>query len=528
VGWTGSGYRGSALDFPAGGSSVFVPASTDFDITEHLTISLWVNPSAFPVGVHRFLSRANYTFRLIGQEPHFYVKQGGVFTHARANVLVNANEWTHLAAVWDGTGMGDDELLHIYVNGIEVVDYQNQGEVSGSLDSFSAGISLGNNGGEHYEGLMDELAIFNRALSPEQVLTLFTDGLGAGVGADCDNCPAVRDPSQADGDSDDVGDACDNCPDTPNEDQVDTNGDGLGDACTFPPADAHLWLHWKLDESIGRNYKEEVSGLSNAVEIAPVTEGQPGLAPDGGTAFGFTETDPDYSYVDAGTLQSDGTYVAGSDPDYKVLDANWTIAIWFNWASGANTMWGSDWASGDGWSTRINEGQLIHDFGNRVGNSELMPQGGRDYFLAIARRTNDATDLPGTGEVSGDRHVFALYDKAEDTWSYSYGTHSSNIRLQGIEIGTFNANREWVGTLDDPRIYGIVLTQTDLDALVLAPIPGDCDDDDDVDLADYADFEACLYGPGRELDAGCECFDFDNDNDVDLDDFAAFQASFTG
>lgn len=157
-----------------------------------------------------------------------------------------------------------------------------------------------------------------------------------------------------------------------------------------------------------------------------------------------------------------------------------------------------------------------------------MTQEGTDYFLAIARRTSDATDLPGTGEVSGDRHVFALYDKAADTWSYSYGTPSKNIRLQGIEIGTFNADREWVGTLDDPRIYGIVLAQADLDALVMGTIPGNCDGDDDVDLDDYADFEACLDGPGRELDTGCECFDFDNDDDVDQYDTAAFQEAFTG
>ncbi len=50
---------------------------------------------------------------------------------------------------------------------------------------------------------------------------------------------------------------------------------------------------------------------------------------------------------------------------------------------------------------------------------------------------------------------------------YSYGTRSANLRLQGIAIGTFNTNREWVGTLDDPRIYDHVVTQTDLDALVV-------------------------------------------------------------
>ncbi len=167
------------------------------------------------------------------------------------------------------------------------------------------------------------------------------DSDGDGVPDGCDPCPNDN-PDDTDGDG--VCDSVDPCPlDNPD----DADGDGV--------CDANLLLHWKLDETTGSNYTEEVSGLPNAVEIETVTKGQPMLAPDCGTAFGFTNTDPNYSYVEAGTLKSDGTYVAGSDPDYKVL-TDWTIGIWFNWAPGANTMWGSDWDSKDGWRTRIDGG----------------------------------------------------------------------------------------------------------------------------------------------------------------------------
>ncbi len=63
-------------------------------------------------------------------------------------------------------------------------------------------------------------------------------------------------------------------------------------------------------------------------------------------------------------------------------------------------------------------------------------------------------------------------------------------------------------------------------------LPGDTDDDGDVDLADYLVFQTCLdmSGPGV-VPASGSCltyFDADSDSDVDMADGAAFQAVFTG
>ena len=56
---------------------------------------------------------------------------------------------------------------------------------------------------------------------------------------------------------------------------------------------------------------------------------------------------------------------------------------------------------------------------------------------------------------------------------------------------------------------------------------GDYNCDQMVDLADFANWPACMTGPdaGPYL-AGCECFDAVFDHDVDLADFAAFQGLF--
>ena len=59
-------------------------------------------------------------------------------------------------------------------------------------------------------------------------------------------------------------------------------------------------------------------------------------------------------------------------------------------------------------------------------------------------------------------------------------------------------------------------------------VPGDCNYDGNVDLDDFVGFEPCLLGPGGGLGANCECFDMDDNGDVDLSDFAEFQVAFTG
>ena len=50
-----------------------------------------------------------------------------------------------------------------------------------------------------------------------------------------------------------------------------------------------------------------------------------------------------------------------------------------------------------------------------------------------------------------------------------------------------------------------------------------------MDLTDHDMFSVCLNGPNSSPAGGCTVdADFDNDGDVDLDDFAIFQAQFGG
>ena len=63
--------------------------------------------------------------------------------------------------------------------------------------------------------------------------------MATGPGDLCDNCPAVSNAAQTDGDSDGTGTDCDNCPTTANSDQADPDLDGLGSLCENCPTVAN-------------------------------------------------------------------------------------------------------------------------------------------------------------------------------------------------------------------------------------------------------------------------------------------------
>ena len=65
--------------------------------------------------------------------------------------------------------------------------------------------------------------------------------------------------------------------------------------------------------------------------------------------------------------------------------------------------------------------------------------------------------------------------------------------------------------------------------MLLVSVPGDLDDDADVDLADFASFQKCFAGTETPFDPlPCGLADLDTDGDVDVEDAQRFEAVMTG
>jgi hypothetical protein len=84
-----------------------------------------------------------------------------VFAQGTAQIANNA--WTHLAATYDGT------TLRMYVNGVAV----GSKPMTGSLIKSTGALQIGGNNvwGEWFKGRLDDVRVYNRALSGSEVQT---------------------------------------------------------------------------------------------------------------------------------------------------------------------------------------------------------------------------------------------------------------------------------------------------------------------------------------------------------------------
>ena len=98
------------------------------------------------------------------------------------NYGTRLNEWHHVAVVGDGTD------LRLYVDGVLV---QTGGNPTGNYGSSGFGFNIGGGGifdttGNYFTGVIDEVAVFDKALTYEQVNSLVADGEPGGGGGDAD------------------------------------------------------------------------------------------------------------------------------------------------------------------------------------------------------------------------------------------------------------------------------------------------------------------------------------------------------
>ena len=201
----GTGKVGQAFSFNGSSSRAEVADSSSLAFTASFTIEGWIKVNALPSSgsgaiMFRGADGSPTPYSLTVESDgtlKFHVQPGPAIDLNGSNLKtpLSTGQWTHVAATLDDT----TGLMSLYVNGLLAAQTTTDVRPLATLSGGNPGVGIGNANGtathDPFNGLIDELSVYNRALTAGEVLGIFKAGSGGKV-----NSPiAVSNPSVIEG-----------------------------------------------------------------------------------------------------------------------------------------------------------------------------------------------------------------------------------------------------------------------------------------------------------------------------------------
>jgi hypothetical protein len=174
----GTGAIGGAYEFDGSDDYLSYPdLGLTHDGSADWTTTMWINPNSLPGGDHQFLwhprakSDLNVKIDSSNSEIAFSTFDGSP-NDLFSGVTPTTGEWTHVAVVCDTSA---DEQYRVFVDGTtEAMD--NLPDPGGVSAVNVVGGQPNGTGGRFFDGLIDEVRFYDRALADEEVATLAGQG----------------------------------------------------------------------------------------------------------------------------------------------------------------------------------------------------------------------------------------------------------------------------------------------------------------------------------------------------------------
>jgi len=179
--WTSSGKFGGALNFNGTSARVTIPDAPSLRLSTGMTLEAWVYPTAVTSAWRDVVYKGDDNYFLMATSaPSGRPAGGGQFSGAGAEVYGNsnlpANTWSHVAVTYDGA------TLRLFLNGTEVANVVRTGNLASSTNPLQVGGDAIY--GQYFTGRIDEVRVYNIALSAAQVLTDMNAAVGGGPPTD--------------------------------------------------------------------------------------------------------------------------------------------------------------------------------------------------------------------------------------------------------------------------------------------------------------------------------------------------------
>ncbi len=164
------GKLGQALNFDGTNDYVDVGNTTSLTITGGLTISVWAKASAIGDLVGKWSAGGGYGLSLEAAGYRMYVRSGGVtYSNSGATGSATDNIWRHIVSTFTPSGN-----IVVYINGLSSAQ---TGSMPATIDTNTISFSLGFGADlDYFGGSLDDVRVYNRALSASEVLQLYNMG----------------------------------------------------------------------------------------------------------------------------------------------------------------------------------------------------------------------------------------------------------------------------------------------------------------------------------------------------------------
>jgi hypothetical protein len=163
-----TGLVGNSLSFDGVDDYVEVPYNASLNSPNALTLEMWIRPTVnITTSTTVFLSREYYPYDLQYENGYlqFYLYIGGSWSPVSYRVGLYADEWYHIVGVFDG------RYARLYLNGAQVAirDWGEGSTIQSTTNKLCIGQATPTPGHHSFYGAIDELKIYNRALSPNEI-----------------------------------------------------------------------------------------------------------------------------------------------------------------------------------------------------------------------------------------------------------------------------------------------------------------------------------------------------------------------
>ncbi|MFC1697248.1 LamG-like jellyroll fold domain-containing protein [Nanoarchaeota archaeon] len=250
--WFNTGMAGQAFEFDGADDYVIIPDDDSLDLHDRYSFEYWIYKHNQEGGGILNKADLGVSTSYGSYELQIYRSYNMGFGIGRTSMGSSAyaidtpDNWHHVVFTYD------NGPYKIYLNG-QLLRGGNSGYlVIDNPNTYTLLIGrLGKN--FNWNGMLDEIAIYNRALTAAEVTDHYQKGLNGqnlcdesdsdvdndGIVNSNDNCPLISNSGQEDTDNDGIGNVCDNCINVPNQKQEDSDDDSKGNACDNCPFKAN-------------------------------------------------------------------------------------------------------------------------------------------------------------------------------------------------------------------------------------------------------------------------------------------------